>query len=271
MAFVTSKVRLHLLCASVELLISLLLSSMTVATCLGDGKQQWDSKSVWDSTTPTSLAAEMNVTRQILVSPRKPQHLDEMATAHRQIDGPNDGIATEKQPNLNFASRKMIGLANLTSNASLIESNKKPIALPNMMLGTDPSKKSHIIFSAYTEHPTPKNSSVTYTKTNATDGNPVDAPSGVYTALKPGLYGFIFHALTNDLNHVLPTVELRVNGVAAATAAAFNGGTYKALTLIAGARLNRGDHVSVFVVDGPLFHSKKGSNHRASFAGTLMI
>lgn len=104
MAFVTSKVRLHLLCASVELLISLLLSSVTVATCLGDGKQQWDSKSVWDSTTPTSLAAEMNVTRQILVSPRKPQHLDEMVTAHRQIDGPNDGIATEKQPNLNFAS-----------------------------------------------------------------------------------------------------------------------------------------------------------------------
>lgn len=104
MAFVTSKVRLHLLCASVELLISLLLSSVTVATCLGDGKQQWDSKSVWDSTTPNSVAAEMNVTRQILVSPSKPQHLDEMSTVHWQIDGPNDGIATEKQPNLNFAS-----------------------------------------------------------------------------------------------------------------------------------------------------------------------
>ncbi len=139
------------------------------------------------------------------------------------------------------------------------------------MLGTDPSKKSHIIFSAYTEHPTPKNSSVTYTKTNATDGNPVDAASGVYTALKPGLYGFIFHALTNDLNNVLPTVELRVNGAAAATAAAFNGGTYKTLTLIAGARLNRGDHVSIFVVDDPLFHCQKGIKHRASFAGTLMI
>lgn len=139
------------------------------------------------------------------------------------------------------------------------------------MLGTDPSKKSHIIFSAYTERPTRRNSNVAYTRTNASDGNPVDAASGVYTATKPGFYGFIFHALTSDLENVLPTVELRVNGLAAATAAAFNGGTYKALTLIAGARLNRGDRVSIFVVDDPLFHSKKGSKHRASFAGTLMI
>lgn len=140
-----------------------------------------------------------------------------------------------------------------------------------MSSGTDPTKKSHIIFNAYTEHPTPKNSTVTYTKTNATDGNPVDSASGVYTVKTPGFYGFIFHALTNDSKNVLPTVELRVNGTTAATAAAFNGGTFKTLTLIAGAKLKRGDQVSIFVADYPLFHSKKGSKHRASFAGTLMI
>ena len=140
-----------------------------------------------------------------------------------------------------------------------------------MSLGTDPTKKSHVIFSSYTEHPTPKNSTVTYVKTNATDGNPMNASSGFFTVKSPGFYGFIFHALTSDSKNVLPTVELRINGTTAATAAAFNGGTYKSLTLIAGARLKPGDHVSIFVVDGPLFHSKKGSRHRVSFAGTLMI
>ena len=140
-----------------------------------------------------------------------------------------------------------------------------------MSLGADTTKKSHIIFSSYTEHPTPKNSTVTYTKTNATDGNPVNVSSGLFTVKTPGFYGFIFHALTNDSKNILPTVELRINDTTATTAAAFNGGTYKSLTLIAGARLKPGDHVSIFVVDGPPFHSKKGSKHRASFTGTLMI
>ena len=140
-----------------------------------------------------------------------------------------------------------------------------------MSLGADTTKKSHIIFSSYTEHPTPKNSAVPYIKTNATDGNPVNVSSGFFTVKTPGFYGFIFHALTNDSKNILPTVELRINDTTATTAAAFNGGTYKSLTLIAGARLKPGDHVSIFVVDGPLFHSKKGSKHRASFTGTLMI
>ena len=140
-----------------------------------------------------------------------------------------------------------------------------------MSLGADTTKKSHIIFSSYTEHPTPKNSAVPYIKTNATDGNPVNVSSGFFTVKTPGFYGFIFHALTNDSKNILPTVELRINDTTATTAAAFNGGTYKSLTLIAGARLKPGDHVSIFVVDGPLFHRKKGSKHRASFAGTLMI
>ena len=140
-----------------------------------------------------------------------------------------------------------------------------------MSLGADTTKKSHIIFISYTEHPTPKNSAVPYIKTNATDGNPVNVSSGFFTFKTPGFYGFIFHALTNDSKNILPTVELRINDTTATTAAAFNGGTYKSLALIAGARLKPSDHVSIFVVDGPLFHSKKGSKHRASFAGTLMI
>ncbi|XP_045034265.1 uncharacterized protein LOC116929207 isoform X2 [Daphnia magna] len=145
--------------------------------------------------------------------------------------------------------------------------------LPNMKTGTDASRKSHILFNAYTEQSIGRNSNVTYTKTTATDGHhPVNGTSGIYTAKTPGFYGFIFHALTTDSKNVLPMAELQVNGVAVATAAAFNGGTYKTLTLIAGAKLKQDDCVSIFVVGGPLFENvNKHSKHRASFAGTLMI
>ncbi|XP_057379677.2 uncharacterized protein LOC130701947 [Daphnia carinata] len=144
--------------------------------------------------------------------------------------------------------------------------------LPNMMTGTDTSKKSHIIFNAYTEQSIRRNSNVTYTKTTATDGHQVNGTRGTYTAKTPGFYGFIFHALTTDSKNVMPVAELRVNDVAIATAAAFNGGTYKTLTLIAGAQLKQDDCVSIFVAGGPLFENvNKHSKHRASFAGTLMI
>lgn len=92
----------------------------------------------------------------------------------------------------------------------------------------------------------------------------------MYTVKTPGLYGFIFHAKTNDLNTTLPTAELRVNGVTVATAAAYNGETFKALTLIAGSRLKEDDTVYIFVSGGSLFAKCKNNKNRASFAGTLM-
>ncbi len=76
--------------------------------------------------------------------------------------------------------------------------------------------------------------------------------------------------MTNELKVGLPTVQLLVNGKSVAMAAAYNGGTFKALTLIAGARLQHNDKVSVFVSEGHLFENGKGSKHRASFAGTFM-
>lgn len=114
-----------------------------------------------------------------------------------------------------------------------------------------------------------RNSNLNYTKSNATDGNPVNSSSGIYTVKSPGFYGFIFHAVTNDLKNVLPTVQLRVNNATVATAAAYNGGSFKALTLIAGAKLNRTDQVAIFVSEGSLFENSNGKN-RASFAGTFM-
>ena len=77
--------------------MSFLLCSVAVVTCLGDGKRQLDSKSVWDSTTPHFIAADVNATRHVLVSPSTPKHLDE-------IDGPIDGTVADKQLNLNLAS-----------------------------------------------------------------------------------------------------------------------------------------------------------------------
>ena len=150
------------------------------------------------------------------------------------------------------------------------------ICLPSIDMPTLPNlssakNRSQIIFNAFTERPTRSHCNVTYTKSNATDGNPVNATSGIYTAKVSGLYGFIFHAVTNELNVTLPTVELLVNGKSAAMAAAYNGGNFKALTFIAGARLKPGDKVSVFVSGGNLFENNvKGSKHRASFAGTVM-
>lgn len=131
--------------------------------------------------------------------------------------------------------------------------------------------KSHIIFTAWTTNPTASNSNLNYTKSNATDGNPVNASSGIYTVKTPGLYGFIFHAVTNNVKTVVPTIQLRVNNETIATAAAYNGGSFKAMTLIAGAKLNRTDQVAIFVSEGTLFENEdQSSKNRASFAGTFM-
>lgn len=100
------KVTWHLL-SNVKLLISLLLASMTVATCLtGDGKHQMDSKRVWDSTIRDSMSAEMKeATMQILDTSSEPKlHLDEMTTTHLLIDETNNSTTAEKQLNLNSQS-----------------------------------------------------------------------------------------------------------------------------------------------------------------------
>lgn len=109
-----------------------------------------------------------------------------------------------------------------------------------------------------------------YTKSSATDGNPVNSSSGIYTVQTSGLYGFIFHAVTNNITNHLPTVQLRVNDATVATAAAYHGGSFKAMTLIAGAKLKRDDQVAIFVTDGVLFENTKANKSRASFAGTFM-
>lgn len=100
------KVTWHLL-SNVKLLISLLLASMTVATCLtGDGKHQMDSKRVWDSTIRDFIPAEMKeATMQILDTSSEPKlYLDEMTTTHLLIDETNNSTTAEKQLILNSQS-----------------------------------------------------------------------------------------------------------------------------------------------------------------------
>ena len=101
-----NKVRWPLL-PSEKLLIRLLLASMTVATCLGDGNQQLDSKSVWDSVIQEFMPAEMKATIQILDTQSEPENLDEMTTIHLLIDEIHNRTKVEK--NLNLNSQSSIG------------------------------------------------------------------------------------------------------------------------------------------------------------------
>lgn len=101
-----NKVRWPLL-SSEKLLIRLLLASITVATCLGDGNQQLDSKSVWDSVIQEFMPAEMKATIQILDTQSEPENLDEMTTIHLLIDEIHNRTKVEK--NLNLNSQSSIG------------------------------------------------------------------------------------------------------------------------------------------------------------------
>ena len=103
-----NKVRWPLLSSEKLLLIRLLLASMTVATCLGDGNQQLDSKSVWDSVIQEFMPAEMKATIQILDTQSEPENLDEMTTIHLLIDEIHNRTKVEK--NLNLNSQSSIGL-----------------------------------------------------------------------------------------------------------------------------------------------------------------
>jgi hypothetical protein len=80
---------------------------MTVATCLGDGNQQLDSKSVWDSVIQEFMPAEMKATIQILDTQSEPENLDEMTTIHLLIDEIHNRTKVEK--NLNLNSQSSIG------------------------------------------------------------------------------------------------------------------------------------------------------------------
>jgi hypothetical protein len=98
-----NKMRWPLL-SSEKLLIRLLLASMTVATCLGDGNQQLDSKSVWDSIIKEFMPAEMTATLQMLDTQSEPKNLNEMTTIHLLIDEINNRTTVEKHLNLNSQS-----------------------------------------------------------------------------------------------------------------------------------------------------------------------
>ena len=103
-----SKVRWHLLSIA-KLLISLLLASATVATRLGDEKQQLDLKSVWNSTTHNPTAAEMKASIiQISDTPSETKHLDEMTITHLQMEETHNDSTAEEQLNLNSASSRPI-------------------------------------------------------------------------------------------------------------------------------------------------------------------
>ncbi|KAI9552482.1 hypothetical protein GHT06_022848 [Daphnia sinensis] len=231
-----------------------LFTSINTVSSSGHGERQFHSEILWHPLMKQNMTAVANDTQN------EPKHFDGDKT-YFQVDYDNVG---ETIPDV---ARFTMDFTTPASSKSL-----EKMILPNMMTGTNTSKKSRIIFNAYTEQSIQRNSNVTYTKTTATDGHPVNGTSGIYTAKTSGFYGFIFHAITSDSKNVLPIAELRVNGVAVATAAAFNGGTYKTLTLIAGAQLKQDDCVSIFVLGGPLFENvNKHSQHRASFAGTLMI
>ena len=92
-----NKVRWPLL-PSEKLLIRLLLASMTVATCLGDGK------SVWDSVIQEFMPAEMKATIQILDTQSEPKNFDEMTTILPLNDEINNRTTMEKHLNLNSQS-----------------------------------------------------------------------------------------------------------------------------------------------------------------------